>query len=118
MLNEFYLARIGLRFLIEHHITSHVPKDGFSGIIESNCKPREYLETAGAEALSLCEYHYGFAPTLRISEVNQNDKDAPVGFTYVPGHLQYMLVEVLKNAARATAEKHGNYAKRPLNMMF
>ena len=110
MLNEFYLARIGLRFLIEHHITSHVAKDGFSGIIESNCKPREYLETAGAEALSLCEYHYGFAPTLRISEVNQNDKDAPVGFTYVPGHLQYMLVEVLKNAARATAEKHGNYS--------
>ena len=39
VLNRFYMARIGLRFLIEHHIVSKDPHPGFSGIIESQCSP-------------------------------------------------------------------------------
>lgn len=111
MLNEFYLARIGLRFLIEHHITSHTANPGFSGIIESKCKPKVYVEKASQEAFGLCQYYLGEAPEIKINQVNHvaAERGKDVTFTYVPGHLQYMLVEVLKNAARASVENNRKY---------
>jgi len=38
-LNRFFMARIGLRFLIEHHIQSKNNAPGFSGILQSDCNP-------------------------------------------------------------------------------
>lgn len=108
VLNEFYLARIGLRFLIEHHITSASPLPGFAGIIQSDCKPADHVRSAAQDACSLCEYHLGYSPEVLIRQVNRESPDDEVSFTYVPGHLQYMLTEILKNACRATAEHYGD----------
>jgi len=109
VLNRFYIARIGLRFLIEHHIASRDPKPGFAGIIESDCKPASLIEDAASEARSLCERYFGIAPRAVIKQVQvkRNPKHDDVTFTYVPVHLRYMLLEVLKNSVKAVTEHWG-----------
>lgn len=108
VLNRFYLARIGLRFLIEHHITSREPRQGFAGIIQSDCRPFEYVQSAAEEAGSICEYYLGVRPNVSIQEFAVDGKvgESGVTFTYVPSHLQYILCEVFKNAFRAVTERH------------
>ncbi|GBG31421.1 Pyruvate dehydrogenase acetyl-transferring kinase, mitochondrial [Hondaea fermentalgiana] len=121
VLNRFYLARIGLRFLIEHHITSRETQPGYAGIIQSRCKPVEILQDAALDAAMLCERIHGVAPRIECRQLHRKkmrksvemecngdlDTDEDITFTYVPGHLRYMLGEVLKNAFRAVAEFEG-----------
>ena len=38
-LNRFFMARIGIRFLVEHHIASETKREGVSGIIHGECDP-------------------------------------------------------------------------------
>ena len=40
-LNRFFMARIGIRFLVEHHIASEKQKEGVSGIIHGECNPSQ-----------------------------------------------------------------------------
>lgn len=113
VLSRFYMARIGLRFLIEHHIQSREVREGYAGIIQSRCSPIECVEHAWQEASLICQHHLGEAPELDILQIardgtrkrNHEQSDMPdIHLTYVPGHLVYMLTEVLKNASRATVE--------------
>lgn len=118
VLSRFYMARIGLRFLIEHHIQSREPHEGFAGIIQSACSPTECVERAATEAASICTHHLGEAPDFQILQVQRDgtrkrkgDPGPDISFTYVPGHLMYMLTEVTKNAFRATVETHSTSGK-------
>lgn len=101
-LNRFFMARIGLRFLLEHHIQSKNNAEGFSGIIQSNCNPMIVAQNAADESMHLCETHFGVTPLVTIHSPNPNET-----FTYVPAHLHYILSELLKNALRATVNFHG-----------
>lgn len=101
-LNRFFMARIGVRFLLEHHIQSKKNAEGFSGIIQSNCNPMIVAQDAADESMQLCETYYGVTPTVRIQSPHPNET-----FTYVPAHLHYILTELLKNALRATVNFHG-----------
>ena len=117
VLSRFYMARIGLRFLIEHHIESRVQREGFAGIIQSQCKPLELVEKAALDANRICTHHLGEAPSFDIIQVARDGSRRKKGdqqgddirFTYVPGHIMYMVTEVIKNASRATVEE---WAKR------
>ena len=101
-LNRFFMARIGLRFLLEHHISAKNNTPGFSGIIQSNCNPMIVAQNAADESMQLCETHFGVTPLVRIQSPNPKET-----FTYVPAHLHYILSELLKNALRATVNFHG-----------
>mmetsp|Transcript_126992 Transcript_126992/g.253836 ORF Transcript_126992/g.253836 Transcript_126992/m.253836 type:complete len:474 (+) Transcript_126992:33-1454(+) len=101
ILRRFFMSRIGLRFLIQHHIDSFRNRDGHSGIIQLECSPSEVANRAAKDAASLCRLHLGQAPAVLVHEAE------PRTFTYVPMHLAYMLTEVLKNACRAVVERHG-----------
>jgi len=113
VLTRFYLARIGLRFLIEHHIQSRFPREGFAGIIQSKCSPLECVQKAAQEASLICTHHLGDAPEYDIVQVARDgtrrrpgDPGKDIVFTYVPGHIMYIITEVMKNASRATVEEH------------
>ena len=55
-LDRFFTARIGLRFLMEHHIRSfRVQEEGWSGIIRANFDPTEVIRQASDDATQLCE---------------------------------------------------------------
>ncbi|CAM9344143.1 unnamed protein product [Pylaiella littoralis] len=102
-ISRFYTGRIGVRFLIEHHVST-LPasncRPGWSGIIQSAVSPSLEAKHTAAAVRSLCMRHLGAAPEIRIF----GHDDAT--FTYVPSHLEVMVSEQLKNACRAVVEKH------------
>ena len=59
VLTAFYTSRIGLRFLMEQHITARDRMPGFCGIIQQACKPDEVAHNAAADATNLCLKYTG-----------------------------------------------------------
>lgn len=100
ILRRFFIARIGMRFLIQHHINSQTNRPGHSGILQLECSPAHIAKKAAKDSMALCRAHLGQSPLIVVSE------NAPETFTYVPMHIQYMLTEVFKNACRAVVETH------------
>lgn len=92
---------------MEHHIASREPIEGYSGIIERRCCPVALVRRAADDAAYTCAYHLGEAPKVAIVG------DPAMAFTYVPAHLHYVLVELLKNALRATVERHADADSLP-----
>mmetsp|Transcript_25735 Transcript_25735/g.60626 ORF Transcript_25735/g.60626 Transcript_25735/m.60626 type:complete len:621 (-) Transcript_25735:637-2499(-) len=118
-LYRFFTARVGLRFLTEHHILSSPTRaaslsrgDGnnsFLGCIEPNCCPtREVRKVVEAVRKQTMEYYGdGVCPEIQIVDGDMAAyRKKANNFTYVPHHLHYMVGELLKNACRATVKRH------------
>jgi len=115
VLTRFYRGRIGIRLLMKQHLSLRKDVDArarrrqkgmsttaqdFVGCVKTRCRIKEVLETATADAQSACALHLNCAPRVVI---NDNRK---LTAAYIPEHLYVVLFEVLKNAMRATAERH------------
>jgi pyruvate dehydrogenase kinase 2/3/4 len=107
-LNRFFMARIGARLLIEQHIFSKGSRDGFSGVIQSNCNPYDVAKQASEAATELCIHSVGVCPKFIFKSPDPTDT-----FTYLPSHLYYILLELFKNSTRATVNFHGVDADLP-----
>ena len=101
VLTSFYTSRIGVRFLMEQHITARDRLSGFSGIIQQGCKPDEVAHNAAADATNLCYRYKGIAPEVQVVCKTNNTT-----VTYVSSHIHYMLTELLKNSLRAVVDEH------------
>mmetsp|Transcript_41599 Transcript_41599/g.75425 ORF Transcript_41599/g.75425 Transcript_41599/m.75425 type:complete len:466 (+) Transcript_41599:90-1487(+) len=102
-LRRFFMSRIGLRFLIQHHIESLNNRPGHSGILQLDCSPAEVVRKCAQDSMGLCRASLGQAPRIIVEETLCGQTGT---FTYVPMHLSYMMTELFKNACRATTELH------------
>ena len=105
VLKSFYTSRIGVRFLMEQHITARDRLPGFCGIIQQACKPDEVAHNAAADASNLCYKFTGAAPPIKILCKTKKELGATT-VTYVSSHIHYMLTELLKNSMRAVVQHH------------
>ena len=133
-LYRFFTARVGLRFLTEHHILSSpslaergyigdknrddADDESFMGCIEPNCCPtREVRKVVEAVRRQTMDYYGdGVCPEIQIvdgdiatqqqQQQKRKNRHATNNFTYVPHHLHYMVGELLKNSCRATVKRH------------
>jgi pyruvate dehydrogenase kinase 2/3/4 len=119
-LYRFFTARVGLRFVTEHHVLSSPrestralrnvtdmfppdQKDVVLGCIQTNCDlVREVTKVSALVSQQTREY-YGMCPEIDIVDCIRQDLSRE--FTYVPHHLHYMLGELLKNSCRATVRR-------------
>lgn len=107
-LDRFYVARIGIRVLIGQYLALRQPPiDHYVGIICDNTSPYEVVLQAIDDATFMCTRKYGDAPEVIISGKKN------LTFPYVPTHLHYILLELLKNSMRATVDWHGVDADYP-----
>mmetsp|Transcript_24481 Transcript_24481/g.50882 ORF Transcript_24481/g.50882 Transcript_24481/m.50882 type:complete len:447 (-) Transcript_24481:406-1746(-) len=107
-LNRFYLCRIGIRVLIGQYLALRQPPvENYIGIICSNTSPYEIVKRAIDDAAFMCTRKYGDAPEVIMSG------RLDLTFPYVPTHLHYIMLELLKNSMRATVEWHGIDADFP-----
>ena len=101
-LDRFYMSRIGIRVLAGQYLALRgEPLPNYVGMICSDTSPTELVERAAYDATMMCEREYGEAPELKIQG------QLGLSFPYIPTHLHYILLELLKNAMRATMETHG-----------
>mmetsp|Transcript_25724 Transcript_25724/g.29392 ORF Transcript_25724/g.29392 Transcript_25724/m.29392 type:complete len:436 (+) Transcript_25724:132-1439(+) len=101
-LDRFYLCRIGIRVLIGQYLAlRQPPMEHYIGIICSQTSPYEIVKRAIDDASFMCNRKYGDAPeVIMTGKLEQT-------FPYVPTHLHYIMLELLKNSMRATVDWHG-----------
>ncbi|OAV94583.1 hypothetical protein, variant 1 [Puccinia triticina 1-1 BBBD Race 1] len=102
-------SRISIRLIAEQHLSlskaEHSPNGSRLGIVDRKVKLKKTLESVLEFAGELCEGTFGIAPEWTIL----GEVEAEVCF--VEMHLQYILIEVIKNALRATIEHHREVTK-------
>jgi pyruvate dehydrogenase kinase 2/3/4 len=118
-LDRFYMSRIGIRFLAGQYLTlySHHQKKknnnntigvdpptgdpNYIGLICLVTSPYAVVRQAAADASQMCRRTYGRCPLVEITG------NCHLTFPYIPTYLHYIVLELLKNALRATMETHG-----------
>eukprot|EP01136_Pigoraptor_vietnamica_P007438 Opistho-1_new@2664 len=106
-LEKMIRTRISRRVLAEHHLALHnafhsgcASHIGRIGIVDEHCSPARVVWGAAQQVQQLCDRAYGAHPEVKI--------EGHIGatFSYIPSHIEYMAIEVLKNSMRAVMEKH------------
>jgi pyruvate dehydrogenase kinase 2/3/4 len=101
-LDRFYTSRIGIRVLAGQYLALRQPPlSGYVGLICQNTSPYDIVKMAIRDATFMCTKKYGDAPNVLIKG------RLDLTFAYIPTHLHYIVLELLKNAMRATVEHHG-----------
>lgn len=110
-LNEFYSKRIGIRILLQHHVQIsrqiQEKNNDWVGIIQTKCSPVKIIHEVIEDTKALCDRVHGHSPNVTV---HGNEKDT---FSYVPSHLYYIVMELLKNSMRATMEFNHGKSKIP-----
>ena len=84
--------------IAEHHLALHEDYPDWIGIINTRLSPAKQIQHIGNYVSELCEMNYGSSPEILFTG------DQETTFAYIPVHIEYMMMEVLKNAMRATVE--------------
>lgn len=102
-LDRFYMSRIGIRVLAGQYLSLRAgPRPNYIGMICSYTSPYKIVQQASRDATLMCTRKYGYAPNVVIHG------RLDLTFSYIPTHLHYILLELLKNAMRATVEEHND----------
>ena len=108
-LDRFYMSRIGIRVLAGQYLAlREKPPPNYIGMICTHTSPYEIVDHAARNATMMCERTFCRAPQVEIQG------SLHLTFPYIPTHLHYILLELLKNAMRAVMEKHGMVANMTL----
>ena len=105
-LDDFYMSRIGVRMLIGQYLAlreaRHDERDtSLIGMVDRQASPYLIAQQAIDDATFMCTRQHGDAPEVHV--VGRTDLTLP----YVPSHISYIMLELLKNSMRATVEEHG-----------
>jgi pyruvate dehydrogenase kinase 2/3/4 len=107
-LDRFYMSRIGIRVLAGQYLALRTePTQNYIGMICSQTSPSAVVREAANDARLMCTRRYGRAPDVEI--IGCLDRTFP----YIPSYLRYVVLELLKNALRATAETHADAVVLP-----
>lgn len=107
-LDRFYTSRIGIRVLAGQYLALRgKPWDDYIGMICLKTSPYDVIRKAVSDATLMCQRQYGRAPQVDITG------RLDLSFPYIPTYLHYISLELLKNALRATAEKHMDKDRLP-----
>lgn len=99
-LDRTLTSRLGLRMLAEHHLALSEEKPNHVGIINVAMKVKDVVEKWCDFVRKVTIHKYGKAPPFKLN----GHVNAVVPYIEVP--LDYIIPELLKNAARATVESH------------
>lgn len=100
-LNKLFIAHISQRILTENYILMRKPRPGYIGVVQQRLRPAAILSNLTPQLRSLTKLLYGFAPEVEMRG------NLSASLDYIPGHVSFMCRELLKNALRSTAERHG-----------
>ena len=127
-LDRFYMSRISLKMLLNQHILlfdgTHIQGTKLVGMIDRKCNVCNVVKEAFEEAAILCEKTYTVSPELHLKIHNSVDQakrgpkySAPIFITYPPRQIKFILVELFKNAMRATVETKGIIKVPPIEVL-
>lgn len=99
-LDQMLTNRLSIRLLIIHHLRLQDDLIGHIGIINLRTSIGQVVRNNANYVQEMTRQNYGHAPLVKISGHNN------AAFPYIEMPLDYILTELLKNAARATIENN------------
>ena len=99
-IDNFLLQRTSRRVLAEYHMGLHTHRPNWIGVFHMQTCPKDIITRVMPIAQETCLTLFGVYPPYEVV----GDVDAT--FPYVPVHLEYILLELFKNALRAVVERH------------
>jgi pyruvate dehydrogenase kinase 2/3/4 len=93
-------------------VRKNPPNEKIIGLVSPVCSPKEIAEQAVHDAAYMCSRTYGDSPQVTFH--GRTD----LQFPYVPSHLSYVMLELLKNSMRATVETHGVDKMPPIRIVI
>jgi len=99
-LQKLFTSRIATRILMENFNGMHEPREGYTGIVSTGMSPLGIVQGLATDIQRLTDSIYGCSPEVEF----RGNLDCTLD--YIPRHVSYMMQEVLKNALRATTERH------------
>jgi len=105
-LHDLFTSGIATRILMENFVNPR--REGCAGVVRRNLSPLSIVRDRANELMALTAQVYGASPEI----VFRGNVDCAID--YIPRHASYMIQEVLKNALRATVERHWDCATSPL----
>lgn len=127
-LDDYFLSRIGANLLLDQFYalapTSVGGKGRPLGIVDPNSDVIKICRQAEAYARQVTSYFMGAAPPC-IVEAYKEGISGPVaetmsGFSCVPSHLRYIMIELLKNSFKASvafAESEADLENRAVHVL-
>lgn len=106
-LERFLLVHIGLRFRMKHFVEMH-RSGGSRGALATDANCAQLARATAKDCRDICQRTIGAAPPIVVLEEGRS------AHMHSPDVLRYVLNEVLKNACRATVERHGDGHRSPL----
>ena len=100
-LNEFLLNRIGSNVIMSQYLCVH-ESHGNKCIVDPQCNVTDTCRQTARAVQQLCQKETGYEPAIHVECYSE---DANASFAFIPAALSYILQEVLKNSAVATAKK-------------
>merc|ERR1719188_1130061 len=91
---------------MDNYVEMREPKPGCVGVVRQGMRPSLLVRSLADPLVQLTASVYGEAPTLEY----RGNPDT--WLDYIPRHVGYMLRELLKNALRATVERHLDLSPR------
>eukprot|EP00164_Ancoracysta_twista_P014596 GFYU01023839.1.p1 GENE.GFYU01023839.1~~GFYU01023839.1.p1 ORF type:complete len:461 (-),score=108.57 GFYU01023839.1:111-1493(-) len=103
-LRRMLLSRIGRRVLAEQHVELTRKSFGkdFVGTIRVRGSVLPEVEAVAREVKGTCMSHFGTSPEVEITVPGELSGTVP----FIPQYLDYALMEIFKNAMRATIDRH------------
>eukprot|EP00438_Fugacium_kawagutii_P026569 Skav212400 [mRNA] locus=scaffold469:65523:81238:- [translate_table: standard] len=95
-----------------------------TGIISPRCDAVALCKQAAAYASRICQLHTGQLPVVLYDNYEAGKgaclPDSPCYFSYIPGYLRYIMVEILKNSFKATlaGASAEAIAERPIHVLI
>jgi len=111
-LDNFLLNHIGTNFIMAQYMAAtrafesgQVDED-FAGLIDPHCNVAEICRQVANDIVGICARETKKRPAVKVEPYSASgeDKGLPT-FAFIPGYLRVILMEVLKNSCRATADK-------------
>lgn len=106
-LDKFYKSRTGLRILISHYLSMYNLE---TSIIDTYSNPVNIINHAIEEAFFICSLNNIQAPDIFVFG------DTHFSFSYIPCHIYYITLELLKNSIKSTTDKYQSDNLKPINI--
>lgn len=112
VLNNFYMSRIGIRFLIGQHLNTFDNNNinRYVGIVDKKCNPYNLILSSINKIKSM----------FILSDIDNIDFNIQgnnnIEFMYIPSHLEYIFFEILKNSVKAIIDD--NFKNPKINIFI
>jgi pyruvate dehydrogenase kinase 2/3/4 len=112
VLNNFYMSRIGIRFLIGQHLDTfnNNNTERYVGIIDKKCNPYNLILNSINKIKSM--FILSDIDNIEFNIQGNNN----IEFMYIPSHLEYIFFEILKNAVKAIIDD--NFKNPKINIFI